>query len=64
MALSRFVTFSISLLRNLDIEAYKFYDRTHRFKMQHFLQGVILNMLFSLYRSEINHIMHLSKFNL
>ena len=30
MALSRLVTFSISSLRNLDIEAYNFYDRTHR----------------------------------
>ena len=30
MALSRLVTISISSLRNLDIEANKFYDRTHR----------------------------------
>ena len=30
MALSRFVTLSISSLRYLDIEAYKFYDRAHR----------------------------------
>ena len=29
MALSRLVTLSISSLRNLDIEANKFYDRTH-----------------------------------
>ena len=30
MALSRLVTCSISSLRNLDIEANKFYDRSHR----------------------------------
>ena len=30
MALSRLVTLSISLLRNLDIDANKFYDRAHR----------------------------------
>ena len=30
MALSRLVTLSISSLRNLDIEANKFYDRAHR----------------------------------
>ena len=30
MALSRLVTISISSLRNLDIEANKFYDRAHR----------------------------------
>ena len=30
MALSRLVTLSISSLRNLDIEAYKYYDRAHR----------------------------------
>ena len=30
MALSCFVTFSISQLRNVDIEANKFYDRAHR----------------------------------
>ena len=30
MALSRLVTLSVSLLRNLDIEANKFYDRAHR----------------------------------
>ena len=29
MALSRLVTLSIAALRNLDIEAYKFYDRAH-----------------------------------
>ena len=31
MALSRLITLSISSLRNLDIEANKFYDRTHQF---------------------------------
>ena len=30
MALSRLVTFSISSLRNLDIDANTFYDRAHR----------------------------------
>ena len=30
MALSRIVILSVSLLRNLDIEANKFYDRAHR----------------------------------
>ena len=30
MALSRLATLSISSLRNLDIEAYKFYDRAHQ----------------------------------
>ena len=30
MAFSRLVTLSISSLRNLDIQANKFYDRAHR----------------------------------
>ena len=47
MALSRLVTLSISSLRNLDIEANKFYDRAHRFyDAEKFLPGVTLNMLF------------------
>ena len=40
MALSRLVTLSLSSLRNLDIEANKFYDRAYD------LPGVTLNMLF------------------
>ena len=31
IALFRFITLSISSLRNLDIEAIRFYDRAHRF---------------------------------
>ena len=42
MALSRLVTFSVSLLRNLDIEV----DIFHDFMMQHFFKGVAINMLF------------------
>ena len=65
MALSRLVTLSISSLRNLDIEANKFYDRTHRLYdaailtrcyTQHALQPYI--------DFKINHISILSKFNL
>ena len=57
IALSRLVTLSISSLRNLDIEAYKFYDRAHRlydaailtrYYTQHALRPYI--------DSEINHI--------
>ena len=47
MALSRLVTLSISSLRNLDIQANKFYDELIDFMMQQFLPGVTLNMLFS-----------------
>ena len=65
MALSRLVTLSISSLRNLDIEANKFYDRTHwlydaailtRCYTQHALQPYI--------DFKINHISILSKFHL
>ena len=57
MALSRLVTLSISSLRNLDIEAKKFYDKAHRLYdaalltrcyTQHALQPYI--------DSKINHI--------
>ena len=49
MTLSHFVTFSISALRNLDIEANKLYDRELiDYMVQHFLQGAILSLLFSL----------------
>ena len=62
MALSRLVTLSISSLCNLDIEAYKFYDRAHRLYdaailarcyTQHALRPYI--------DSEINHIRHFIK---
>ena len=62
MALSRLVTLSTSSLRNLDIEANKFYDRAHRlydaailtwFYTQHALRPYI--------DSEINHIRHFIK---
>ena len=62
MALSRLVSLSISSLRNLDIEANKFYDRAHRIYdaailtrcyTQHALQPFI--------DSAINHIRHFIK---
>ena len=62
MALSRLVTLSISSLRNLDIEANKFYDRAHRLYdaalltrcyTQHALRPYI--------DSKINHIRHFIK---
>ena len=62
MALSRLVTLSISSVRNLDIEANKFYDRAHllydtailtRCYTQHALPPYI--------DSEINHIRHFIK---
>ena len=52
MALSRLVTLSISSLRNLDIEANKFYDRAHRL-----YDAAILPYI----DSEINHIRHFIK---
>ena len=62
MALSRLVTFSLSSLRNLDIEANKFYDRTHRL-----YDAAILTRCYSQHAlqpyidSEINHIRHFIK---
>ena len=62
MALSRLVTLSISSLRNLDIEANKFYDIAHRLYdaailtrcyTQHALRPYI--------NSEMNHIRHFIK---
>ena len=50
MTLLRLVTLSISSLRNLDIEANKFYDRTHRLYEAALLTDVTLNMLFAIYR--------------
>ena len=45
MALSRLVTFSISSLRNLDIEAKNSMIELIDSMMQQFLPGVTLNML-------------------
>ena len=59
MALSGLVTLSISSLRNLDIEANKFYDRAHRF-----YDAAILTRCYTQHAlrpyidSEINHIRH------
>ena len=62
MALSRLVTLSIASLRNLDIEANKFYDRAHQLYdaalltwcyTQHALRPYI--------DSEINHNRHFNK---
>ena len=60
MALSRLVTLSISSLRNLDIEANKFYDRAH-------CDAAILNGCYTQHAlqpyidSKINHIRHFIK---
>ena len=65
MALSHLVTLSISSLRNLDIEANKFYDRAQRL-----YDAAILTRCYTQHAlrpyidSEINHIRHLLKFNL
>ena len=62
MALSRLVTLSISSLRNLDIEANKFYDRAHRL-----YDAAILTRCYTQHAlrpyidSEINHIRHFIK---
>ena len=62
MALSRLVTLSISSLRNLDIEAYKFYARAHRL-----YDAAILTRCYTQHAlrpyidSEINHIRHFTK---
>ena len=62
IALSCLVTLSISSLRNLDIEANKFYDRVYRIYDAAFILGVLLSMLFNPYiDSEINHIRHFIK---
>ena len=62
MALSRLATLSFSLLRNLDIEANKFYNRAHRLYdaalltrcyTQHALRPYI--------DAEMNHIIHFIK---
>ena len=62
MALSRLVTLSISSLRNLDIEANKFYDRAHRL-----FDAAILTCCYTQHAlrpyidSEINHTRHFIK---
>ena len=62
MALSRLVTLYISSLRNLDIEANKFYDTAHRL-----YDAAILTRCYTQHAlrpyidSEINHIRHFIK---
>ena len=50
MALSRLVTLSISSLRNLDIEANKFYIELINFMMQQFLPSVTITCSLAIYR--------------
>ena len=62
MALSRLVTLSISSLRNLDIEANKFYDRAHRLYDAEILTRCDTQHAFRPYIDyEINHIRHFIK---
>ena len=62
MALSRLVALSISSLRNLDIEANKFYDIAHRLYDAALLTQCYTNHALRPYiDSEINHIMHFIK---
>ena len=62
MALSRLVTLSISLLRNLDIEANKFYDRAHRLYDAALLTPCYTQHALRPYQdSENNHIRHFIK---
>ena len=62
MALSRLVTLSISSLRNLDIEANKFYDRAHRLYDAALLtQCYTQHALRPYINSKINHIRHFIK---
>ena len=57
MALSRLVTLSISSLHNLDIDAYKFYDRAHRLYDAAILTRCYTqHALWPYIDSEINHI--------
>ena len=59
MAFSRLVTLSISSLRNLDIEANKFYDRAHRLYDAAILTRCYTqHALRSYIDSEVNHIRH------
>ena len=62
MALSRLVTLSISSLRNLDIDANKFYDRAHRLYDAAILTPCYTqHALWPYIDSEINHIRHFIK---
>ena len=62
MALSRLVCLSISLLRNLDIEANKFYDRAHRLYDAAIVTRCYTQHALSPYiGSEINHVRHFIK---
>ena len=62
MALSRLVTLSISSLRNLDIEANKFYDRAHRLYDAALLtQCYTQHALWQYIDCKINHIRHFIK---
>ena len=65
MALSRLETISISSLRNLDIEANKFYDRAHRLYDAAILTGCdTQHALWPYIDYEINHIRHFIKFQI
>ena len=62
IALSLLVTFSISSLRNLDIEANKFYDRAHRlYDAAIPTQCYTQNAFWPYIDYEINHIRHFIK---
>ena len=62
MVLSHLVTLSISSLRNLDIEANKFYDRVHRlYDAALPTRCYTQNALRPHIDSEINHIRHFIK---
>ena len=62
MALLRLVTLSISSLRNLNIEANKFYDRAHRlYDAAIFTRCYTQHALLPYIVSEINHIRHFIK---
>ena len=65
MALSHLVTFSIILLRILDIKVNTFKIELTNFMMQHFLQGINLNILVSLIVTlAFNNIRHFVKVQL
>ena len=62
MALSPLVTISISSLRNLDIEANKFYDRAHRlYDAVHFTRCYTQHALQPYIDSKIDYIRHFIK---
>ena len=59
IAISRLVTLSITSLRNLDIEANKFYDRAHRlYEAAILTRCYTQHALWPYIDSEINHIRH------